>query len=141
MHLPDINVWLALAFEAHEHHSRAAEWFDTLAPRSCAFCRFTQQGFLRLATNPAVLEDDAVTMADAWTCYDTLLSDSRIFFVSEPVGLEQNWRRHTRKRTYSHRVWSDAYLVAFAEAAGLTNVSFDRGFRDYGGIHPLILEG
>jgi uncharacterized protein len=139
MHLPDINVWLALAFEVHAHYRSAAEWFDTLEPRSCAFCRFTQQGFLRLATNPVVLKDDAVTMVEAWKCYDALLSDDRIVFLQEPSGLEQNWRRHTRKRKYSHRVWSDAYLVSFAESAGLTNVTFDRGFRDYDDVRPLVL--
>ena len=37
------------------------------------------------------------------------------------------------------KVRGDAYLVAFAEAAGLTNVSFDRGFADYSGVRPLIL--
>ena len=141
MHLPDINVWLALAFDAHAHHRRAAEWFGALPQRSCAFCRFTQVGFLRLATNPAVMKDDAVTMGDAWNCYDTLLKDDRVCFVTEPAGLEQHWRRHTRKSRYSHRVWNDAYLVSFAEAAGLTTVSFDGGFRDYGSVRPLILEG
>jgi hypothetical protein len=122
--LPDVNVWLALAFEVHEHHRRAVEWFDTLAPRSCAFCRFTQQGFLRLATNPVVLKDDAVTMAEAWRCYDTLMSDDRVLFLQEPAGLEQNWRRHTRKRKYSHKVW---------------NETFDHGFRDYENLKPQIL--
>jgi len=140
MHLPDINVWLALVFDAHQHHPQAVAWFDGLPTRSCAFCRFTQQGFLRLATSPAVLKDDAVTLTEAWTCYDELLRDDRVFFLAEPVGLEQNWRKHTRRRVFSHKVWSDAYLVAFAEAAGLTNVSFDGGFRDYVAVKSLILE-
>jgi len=85
--LPDINVWLALAFDAHQHHPHAAAWFDGLPTRSCAFCRFTQQGFLRLATNPAVLKDDAVTLAEAWTCYDELIKDDRVFFLAEQRSL------------------------------------------------------
>jgi len=56
MHLLDINVWVALAFLAHHHHVPAKRWFDGLPDSSrCYFCRFTQQGFLRLANNPAVL--------------------------------------------------------------------------------------
>jgi len=140
VHLPDINVWLALAFEGHEHHRTAVEWFDTLNPRGCAFCRFTQQGFLRLSTNPAVMKGDVVTMAEAWKNYDALLGDGRVFFSQEPDGLEQNWRRRTRDRGYSHRTWSDAYLVAFAETAGFVNVSFDRGFTAYDATNPLVLE-
>ena len=26
---PDINVWVALTYEGHSHHSNAAEWFAT----------------------------------------------------------------------------------------------------------------
>jgi predicted nucleic acid-binding protein len=51
MHLLDVNVWLALTFRRHVHHARAAPWFRA-ATAVCCFCRFTQAGFLRLATNP-----------------------------------------------------------------------------------------
>jgi predicted nucleic acid-binding protein len=43
MHLPDINVWLALAFEVHFHHRTAKAWFEETGPDSNAFCRLTQQ--------------------------------------------------------------------------------------------------
>jgi len=61
MHLADINIWLALTFEVHAHHRTAKAWFEGTGPDSCAFCRLTQQGFLRLATNPAVFKDEART--------------------------------------------------------------------------------
>ena len=96
MHLPDINVWLALAFEVHAHHRRAAEWFDQQEAGSCAFCRLTQQGFLRLATNPSVFGDEAVTVSRAWGCYDLLLADERVHFSDEPSGVEPLWRKHSR---------------------------------------------
>ena len=51
--LPDINVWLALTFDSHIHHAAAKAWFDPLSDEVCYFCRLTQQGFLRLATNSA----------------------------------------------------------------------------------------
>ena len=60
MQLPDINVWLALAFDSHIHHPDAKKWFDGLADDAiCYFCRLTQLGFLRLATNPKVFGADA----------------------------------------------------------------------------------
>jgi predicted nucleic acid-binding protein len=52
MFLPDINLWLALAFESHVHHAAAKGWFEGLTSERCSFCRLTQQGFLRLVTNP-----------------------------------------------------------------------------------------
>ena len=67
MYLPDINVWLALAFEVHFHHRTAKAWFKGTGPDGCGFCRLTQQGFLRLAANPAVFGDEAVPMDVAWS--------------------------------------------------------------------------
>src|SRR5947209_20621068 len=71
MLLLDINVWLALTFDSHIHHPAAKAWFDGLANEVCCFCRLTQQGFLRLATNPSVFGKHAVTLPEAWQKYDT----------------------------------------------------------------------
>ena len=93
MHLPDINVWLALTFDSHLHHPAAKTWFDALGNDAlCFFCRLTQQGFLRLATNPSVFGKDAVTLPDAWQKYAVFLSDPRVAFAGEPAGLETQWR-------------------------------------------------
>ncbi len=71
MHLPDVNVWLALTFDSHVHHPDAKAWFDGLpAGAVCFFCRLTQQGLLRLATNPSVFGQHAVTLPEAWQKYD-----------------------------------------------------------------------
>jgi toxin-antitoxin system PIN domain toxin len=139
MYLPDINVWLALAFEVHFHHRTAKAWFEGTGPDSCGFCRLTQQGFLRLATNPAVFGDEAVPMDVAWSCYDRLLEDERVYFMREPEGVEKAWREHTRIRIYSHRVWNDAYLAAFAHTENLKIATFDQGFREYETINLTIL--
>lgn len=83
---------------------------------SCAFCRLTQQGFLRLATNPAAFGDEAVSLAKAWECYDIFFRDPRIIFVFEPAGVDSAWREYSSRRSYSPKVWNDAYLAAFARA-------------------------
>jgi uncharacterized protein len=76
MLLPDINVWLALTFDSHIHHPAAKAWFDNLASDAvCLFCRLTQQGFLRLATNSSIFGKHALTLSDAWQKYDLLMSD------------------------------------------------------------------
>jgi len=138
MHLLDINFWLALTFEVHAHHKIATAWFDMAEPDSCAFCRLTQQGFLRLATNPAVFKEDAVTMKTAWYCYDRLLEDERVYFMREPEGLEQVWRVYTRNQKYSHKIWNDAYLAAFAKASNLKMGTFDRGFQEYKAVKVTL---
>ncbi len=88
MFLPDINLWLALAFESHVHHAAARAWFEGSAGEGCSFCRMTQQGFLRLATNPRAFGAEAVALADAWLLYDAFLGDPRISFAAEPAGVE-----------------------------------------------------
>ena len=56
MYLPDNNLWLALAFPSHAHDVSAKAWMQTVTDKNdCCFCRVTQMGFLRLATNPKVL--------------------------------------------------------------------------------------
>jgi uncharacterized protein len=139
MYLPDINIWLALAFDAHVHHARAKAWFDALTSEPCYFCRFTQQGFLRLATNPKAFGPDAVTMDGAWRLYDAFLQDPRIGYTDEPIGLEKHWRSYTAGQSYSPQVWSDAYLVAFAKAASWQPVTCDKSFTRYSGLNSLVL--
>lgn len=129
MYLPDINVWLALAFAAHQHHSQAAAWFRGLPEKSiCFFCRQTQHGFLRIASNARAFGADTLSLSEAWDAFDRFLSDPKISYAVEPAGLDVIWRRHTQGTLFSTNVWSDAYLAAFAESAGLTLVTFDRAF-------------
>jgi toxin-antitoxin system PIN domain toxin len=140
MFLPDINVWLALTFDSHTHHPSAKTWFDALPDDAdCLFCRLTQQGFLRLATNPSVLGKHAVTLPDAWQKYDLLMSDPRIAFAEEPAGLEAYWRSFTHHQTFSPKVWNDAYLAAFALAGNLELVSFDKAFSQYANVKCTVL--
>ena len=138
VHLVDINFWLALVFEAHHHHPQALRWFDEAAPDSCAMCRFAQSGLLRLATHPAVFGDEAVTMAQAWALYDELLADERVYYLTEPPNLEPIWRHYTTAQKHSPKVWSDAYLAALAETAGIGMLSFDKGFQKFDGLALTI---
>jgi toxin-antitoxin system PIN domain toxin len=140
MFLLDINFWLALVFAAHVHHQPARRWFSSLAAGDrCYFCRFTQQGFLRLANNPKAFPAAAVTQPEAWKLYDALLSNERIERAIEPPGLETFWRQLTQLPRYSTQRWSDAYLAAFALAADLELVTFDNGFNQYPNLRHTIL--
>jgi uncharacterized protein len=130
MHLPDINVWIALAFPAHAHHQAARTWFDGTA-EGCRLCRVTQMGFLRIANNPAALPGCAVNQAQAWRLYEHFLSHPRVGFAPEPAGLEPRWRELTSLPRHSPNVWSDAYLAAFADVGALELVTFDSGFAQY----------
>ena len=62
-----------------------------------------------------------------------------VTFLEKPAGLETLWRQETRRKTFSPRLWNDAYLVAFAKIRKLTIVTFDQGFRQYSEVSSAIL--
>ena len=126
--LTDVNVWLALSVAEHVHHRAATEWFEDPETQLTVFCRVTQHALLRLLCNPAVMGNDALTATRAWAVYDGFLDHPRVFLVPEPPGLERHWRDATRHHHTGPNFWTDAYLTAFAAAAGMTLVTFDRAF-------------
>jgi toxin-antitoxin system PIN domain toxin len=134
--LPDANVWLALSFSDHVHHSLARRWFDEQDERSCVFCRVTQLALFRHLTNAHIMGNFVLSQERA--VMDHLLSDSRVVFHSEPGNLEPIFRRLSSGASPSHYRWTDAYLAAFASAMSARFVTFDQGAR-FAGIDVTIL--
>ena len=142
--LPDVNVWLALSLGRHEGHGSAIRWLDTVdQPSAVAFCGLTQVGYLRLLTTAAVFAPFGLaplTNRDAWAAWTALLADDRIVPASdEPRGLRDRWRTFAERDTASPKLWTDAYLAAFAVCAGHRLVTFDAGFRQFEGLDLLVL--
>jgi len=124
---PDVNVWFALTHRIHPHHNAAHEWGESLAGDSVVcFCRFTQLGLLRLLTNRSAMGDDVLTQSQAWGAFDALLANSANQLVEEPRGIDALFRKHTDRDEASTKQWADGYLTAFAQAAGIQLVTFDR---------------
>ena len=139
MFLPDINFWLALTFEVHMHHAVAKTSFDSYPAQPFFFCRFTQQGFLRIASTAKAFGEEAVSLREGWRLYDTILSDPRVRLADEPDDLEQHWRNYTDIDSLSPKLSSDAYLAAFARTADLQLITFDQAFRQFKDLNCLIL--
>lgn len=122
--LPDINVWLALASPRHVHSPLCVEWLNqTEVP--ILFCRLSQMGFLRLLTNASAMGPDVLSSNDAWGAYHSMLCDERIGFAPEPFALEEEWRKTTLHPKPMAQNWTDAYLAAFAQCAGLRLATLD----------------
>ena len=135
MKLADINIWVALAILEHSHHEQAVRWFDSITtPGTVAFCRTTQQGLLRLLSSKVMMAGyrlPTLTNAQAWEIYESFLADDRVTFLEEPADFVPIWRKLGARNTASTKVWTDAYLAAFALVGGLEVVTFDRDFRFY----------
>lgn len=144
MQLCDSNVWIALALSGHAHHKSARAWFDAVEePSSVLFCRATQQAFLRLLTNAAVLApygNPPLTNLQAWSAWEALAADDRIVVqTTEPVGLTQRWKRLAVRKSAAPKLWMDAYLAAFALAGAHRLVTNDRAFEQFSGLDVTFL--
>jgi toxin-antitoxin system PIN domain toxin len=142
--LCDSNVWVALALSGHPYHALAREWFSsTSAPASILFCRFTQHTFLRLMTSAAVFAPfgrPPLTNEDAWAVYEAFIEDARITLrTNEPFATSRFWREYTSRPLSSPKLWMDAYLAAFARAAGCQLVTLDNDFRQFTNLELVLL--
>jgi hypothetical protein len=124
---PDVNVWLALNYPSHFHHEAADQWYESSDPLPIlVFCRHTQLSLFRLLTTEAILGQDVLSQRRCWALFDEWISSGDAEFADEPAGLNAVLRRRTLTDFPSPKTWADAYLAAFAEAANLTLVRFDR---------------
>jgi len=140
-YFPDINVWVALAYDSHKQHASAASWFGALASDTVGFCRLTQLSFLRLLTQQAVMQDEVRTQREAWQLYDRLFDDWRVTFYPErdADAVEGELRALTGNIRFAPQQWPDAYLAAFARAEGLILVTFDRALSKLAGDGVVLL--
>ena len=135
-----MNVWLALAHEIHPQHGVAIAWGESLSgDATLSFCRFTQLGLLRLLTNQSAMGADVLTQARAWAVYDAFLKTAKARLTEEPRGIDPLFRRFTDRDEASTKQWADGYLAAFAIAAGIRLVTFDRALA--GKVKGAVLLG
>ena len=72
------------------------------------------------------MRDDAIDRSQAWRTYDQLGADERVLWVDEPADLDAVWRAISARDDKSHKLWTDDYLAAFAQASGATLITLDR---------------
>lgn len=122
--LLDINVLLALLDSDHVDHRRARDWIGAEIDAGWASCAITQNGFVRIISQPRypspVPPGQAVERLaratdtehhEFWPCAVSLV-DPRVV---------------DRNRLHGPRQVTDAYLLALAAARNGRFVTFDRG--------------
>ena len=128
MDLPDVNLWLALTDPNHSQHPTARHYWEELRGDSIVFCRVTMLGLLRLATSHTVMQGSPFSHKEIWGIYQTYLAMPVASFLPEPAGVDSIFSILTEAPDFSHRLWTDAYLAAFAITSGCRLVSFDADF-------------
>ena len=120
--LLDVNVLIALFDPDHVHHDAAHAWFATHRSSGWASCPLTENGFIRILSNPAYspTAERPAEVARRLTAFrdsgdhvfwpdDVSVCDLRVFDLS--VG---------------HRHLTDVYLLALAVRRNGRLATFDR---------------
>ena len=141
--LADVNVFLALLWPRHVHHTAAQAWFAAQGHRNWATNSITQIGVLRLLTNPAITGG----AVNATTALETLAeatrhANHRFWPLDRPVTALLNGGA---SGLIGHRQWTDLILLRQAAERKGKMVTFDKGLQE---LTPkesrgslLILEG
>lgn len=137
--LPDVNVWVALGVPDHPHHAAAAAYWRAASGRRLRFCRTTHLGMLRILSQPAAMRERALDTRSVWLAGQQVLAQPGVAMEAEPAGLDALLARWTDTLRWPARMWTNAYLAAFASAAHLRLVSFDADFARFPDLHWLHL--
>lgn len=141
--LPDINVWLALAVREHPFHAAALAYWQQARAQDTRlwFCRTTMLGLVRLLCQPKVVGTGALTLPQALQLYRRWSEVPGIGLLPEPADADKLLDRLAGNTTppLPPRLWTDAWLAATAEAAGLRLVTFDADFERFDLTRRLLL--
>jgi toxin-antitoxin system PIN domain toxin len=122
--LLDVNVLIALLDSDHTSHAVAFDWFKEHAREGWASCAITQNGCIRIMSNPGypnALSIQSVMKRLADACEE----DVHEFWTNDISLLDQNAVDPTR--IHGPRQLTDIYLLALAVHHKGRFVTFDTG--------------
>lgn len=120
--LLDVNFLIALHDRSHVHHERASQWFAAHAKQGWASCPLTQNGCLRIMSQPAY--PNAQPMAALLDMLRQSTSTSFHEFWSDDTSILDAKAFH-HAHMHSHRQITDLYLLALAVKNRGRLISFD----------------
>src|SRR5262249_47382263 len=110
--LLDVNVLLAMFDEDHVHHERAHEWWDANKSDGWASCPLTQNGFVRVFSQPTYRRG-AISAAAALDLLREATSEGDHVFWPDDVSLVDT-DRFDPERILGPKQLTDIYLLGLA---------------------------
>ncbi|MFA7505960.1 MAG: TA system VapC family ribonuclease toxin [Burkholderiaceae bacterium] len=122
--LLDVNVLIALLDQGHMHHATARSWLDTNIAHGWASCPITQNGCIRIMSQPAY--PGALPPARIAERLGAAASTQHhVFWPADASLLATDFLRW--RSILGSRQITDAYLLLLAVRNGGRFVTFDRG--------------
>ena len=122
--LLDVNVLLALFDPAHIHYSRAKQWFGAHGAAGWASCPLTQNGFVRIVSNPGYARPALLT--DALDILNEQICDSEHEFWPDDISITDT-ALFDHSRILGPGQITDVYLLGLAVRNSGRLVTFDVG--------------
>jgi len=124
--LLDVNVIIALQDPDHAFHERAHTWWAANGKRGWASCPLTENGVVRIMSNPNYSEKTQFTPDDLIGRLRKFARQSDHEFWPHDISLrDENF--FATERIHSSRQLTDLYLLALAAKHHGRLVTFDRG--------------
>jgi toxin-antitoxin system PIN domain toxin len=120
--LLDVNVLLALLDSDHVDHHRASEWLDSEITAGWASCAITQNGFVRIISQPRY--PSPVSPMEAMGLLSRACDTAHHTFWPCDVSVLDR-QVIDRSRLHGPRQVTEAYLLALAKAHQGRFVTFD----------------
>ena len=121
--LLDVNVLIALLDANHAHHVTVSEWFAAHVEAGWASCPLTQNGCVRIVSQPRY--PNALGVAEAVARLQAAVSTPWHEFFADDVSLLDD-AVVNRRQLLSPRQLADVYLLALAVAHGARLVTLDK---------------
>jgi toxin-antitoxin system PIN domain toxin len=124
--LLDVNIIIALLDPDHAFHERAHEWWATNMKRGWASCPLTENGVVRIMSNPNYSEKIRFTPGDLIGRLRKFTDRSNHEFWPDEISLRDE-KIFVAERIHSSRQLTDLYLLALATKHHGRLVTFDQG--------------
>lgn len=122
--LLDVNVLVALFHAEHEHHEIAHDWFAGHRRDGWATCPLTENGFIRLLSNPATLPV-RLRPSELTDSLRKFCASGHHIFWPDSISLRDP-KIFNASFVGSHRQLTDVYLLGLAKKMGGRLATFDR---------------
>ena len=121
--LLDVNVLIAMLDANHAHHVTVSEWFAAHVEAGWASCPLTQNGCVRIVSQPRY--PNTLGVAEAVARLQAAVSTPWHEFFADDVSLLDD-AVVNRRQLLSPRQLTDVYLLALAAAHGARLVTLDK---------------
>jgi toxin-antitoxin system PIN domain toxin len=124
--LLDVNVLIALLDPDHAFHERSHAWWGAKAKSGWASCPLTENGVVRIMSNPAYSKAAQFSPGDLIQRLEQFAGDSNHEFWPDDLSL-RNKEIFAADRLHSSRLITDIYLLALAIKHRGCLATFDQG--------------